>query len=227
MKIWQNISHFKHFQPKINYIIHNSLKLTGEKTSLGAIVCCLIIVCGFWLGIDQENVSGSLSVVGTIFGILGSLTLSLYSIYTKKVLPAVNQDIWLLSYYNNAYSIIIFIPLMALNGEVQELMNYDRLNDQFFWVVLIIGGICGFSIGYVTMLQIKVTSALTHNISGTAKACIQTVLATYCYNESKPTLWWISNIVVLGGSAAYARIKQLQMEREHNNYALLTSKSRI
>ena len=35
----------------------------------------------------------------------------------------------------------------------------------------------------MTGLQIKVTSPLTHNISGTAKAAAQTVLATQWFNE--------------------------------------------
>ena len=42
---------------------------------------------------------------------------------------------------------------------------------------------CRFAIGYVTGLQIKVTSPLTHNISGTAKAAAQTVLATQWFQE--------------------------------------------
>lgn len=204
-----------------------TFSILGERTSYGAIVCCLIIIFGFWLGVDQESISGSLSIIGTIYGVLGSLTLSLYSIHTKHVLPAVNQEIWLLSYYNNVYSIFIFIPLILINGEYKEIVEYNLFDEPFFWGIMIVGGICGFSIGYVTMLQIKVTSPLTHNISGTAKACVQTVLATYCYNESKPSLWWVSNFVVLFGSAAYARIKQLKMEEDHKKYTLLDQKTKI
>ena len=79
-----------------------------------------------------------------------------------------------------------------------------------------LGGIFGFAIGYVTGLQIKVTSPLTHNISGgyckpyelkdnvmiltgTAKAAAQTVLATQWFSETKSLLWWTSNMVVLAG----------------------------
>lgn len=36
-----------------------------------------------------------------------------------------------------------------------------------------ITGIMGFSIGLVTVMQVKATSPLTHNISGTAKAAAQ------------------------------------------------------
>lgn len=66
---------------------------TGQKTSTNCIACCAFIVIGFWLGVDQEHIAGSLSVLGTIFGVLGSLTLSLYSIHMKQVLPTLNQDI--------------------------------------------------------------------------------------------------------------------------------------
>lgn len=61
---------------------------------------------------------------------------------------------------------------------------------------------------------------MTHNISGTAKASVQTVIATNWNNESKSNLWWLSNIVVLGGSAAYARVKQLEMEKQHREEIL-------
>lgn len=189
--------------------------ILGQKTSTKCIACCGIIVIGFWLGVDQENIAGSLSILGTFFGILGSLILSLYSIHTKQVLPVVNQDIWLLSYYNNAYSVIIFLPLIIANGEYTTIYNYDKINSPFFWAAMVVGGICGFAIGFVTALQIKVTSPLTHNISGTAKSCAQTVLATYWFNENKTFLWWISNFVVLGGSAAYARIRLLDLKKEY------------
>ncbi|XP_066144564.1 GDP-fucose transporter 1 isoform X2 [Euwallacea fornicatus] len=151
-----------------------------EKTSKKCIFCCAIIVIGFWLGVDQEHFAGSLSIAGTIFGILGSFSLSLFSILTKKVLPKIDGEIWLLQYANNVYASILFLPIIALSGEVPIVYSYPRLGDTFFWSVVLGGGLCGFLIGFFTSLQIKYTSALTHNISGTAKACAQTVLATYC-----------------------------------------------
>lgn len=185
----------------------------------------MVIVFGFFLGVDQENIIGSLSVVGTFFGVLASLILSLYSIQTKKVLPAVDQQIWLLSYYNNVYSTFAFLPLMLINREFGVLMDYDKLWDMDFWGYMVIGGICGSAIGYVTMLQIKVTSPLTHNISGTAKACAQTIIATYWYDEHKTFLWWISNLIVLGGSAVYARVKQISLKKEHERDKPLLQKA--
>ncbi|KAF9413417.1 hypothetical protein HW555_008354, partial [Spodoptera exigua] len=186
--------------------------LLGQRTSYRCIFCCALIIFGFYLGVDQENLLGSFSLIGTVYGVIGSLMLSLYSIYTKKVLPSVNQEVWLLSYYNNAYSIFLFLPLIIINGEVSVLMSYTNFTSGYFWIQMVIGGLCGFAIGYFTSLQIKVTSPLTHNISGTAKACAQTVLATQWYNETKNVLWWTSNIIVLFSSALYARFKQQEME---------------
>lgn len=100
--------------------------------------------------------SDSFSLLGTIYGVVGSLMLSLYSIYTKKVLPSVNQQVWLLSYYNNAYSILLFLPLIVLNGELTALWNYPNFDSTYFWFQMLVGGLCGFAIGYVTSLQIQV-----------------------------------------------------------------------
>jgi hypothetical protein len=63
-----------------------------------------------------------------------------------------------------------------------------------------------------------------------SKAAGQTVLATHLYNEvgcnesvrpihlypliqTKPSLWWFSNFMVLGGSVAYARVRTLEMKK--------------
>lgn len=96
-----------------------------------------------------------------IFGILGSLSLSLYSIFTKKVLPLVDGEIWALSYANNIYASILLIPMMVVNGELPELMNYEGFNNTYFWTIITVGGMCGFTIGFFTTLQIKVRIILS------------------------------------------------------------------
>lgn len=163
-------------------------------------------------------------MIGTIFGVLGSISLSLYSIYTKKTLPKVDDNVLLLNYYANVYATFLFVPLMFLNGEISRVLNYENLFELWFWFALLIGGLCGFSIGFVTALQIQVTSPLTHNISGTAKACAQTILATQWNNETKTALWWLSNIIVLLGSSLYARVKQLEMNKKFQQQ-LITDKA--
>jgi len=54
--------------------------------------CCLLVACGFFLGIDQEKVLGSLSMKGVMFGVMSSVFIALTGIYTKTALDVVNRD---------------------------------------------------------------------------------------------------------------------------------------
>ncbi|KAF0305930.1 GDP-fucose transporter 1 [Amphibalanus amphitrite] len=189
--------------------------ILGQKTSFQSIACCGVIIFGFLLGVDQEGVVGSLSIAGVAYGVLASLFVSLFAIYTKKVLPVVDGSVWLLTYYNNINACLLFTPLVLITGEWSQLMAFQGLADPKFWTLMTVAGVFGFSIGYVTGLQIQVTSPLTHNISGTAKACVQTVLGSWWFSEYRTVLWWTSNFIVLGGSAAYTRVKQIEMEAKH------------
>ncbi|XP_071345527.1 GDP-fucose transporter 1 [Trachinotus anak] len=195
------------FNVLLSYVI---LKQT---TSYQALLCCGIILGGFWLGVDQEGVAGSLSWSGVFFGVLASASVSLNAIYTKKVMPAVDGNIWKLSFYNNINACILFIPLILVFGEVGRVASFSRLTDLGFWSMMTLGGVFGFAIGYVTGLQIKYTSPLTHNVSGTAKACAQTVIAVVYNSSSKSLLWWTSNMMVLCGSSAYTWVKSLEMKK--------------
>ena len=189
--------------------------LINEQVSRGALFCCALIVLGFILGIDQESVIGSLSVIGVIFGVASSLFTSLFSIYTKKTLAKLNGNIWVLVMYNNINAIVLCTPFLIVHGDIQALVSEKVINTSF-WLLLSISGVMAFFISIVTNASIKYTSPLTHNISGTAKACFQTVIAVIYYHDHKSTLWWISNLTILIASAAYSRIKQQEMERQRS-----------
>ncbi|XP_066284447.1 GDP-fucose transporter 1-like isoform X2 [Branchiostoma lanceolatum] len=186
-----------------------------QTTSLKAIICCLVIISGFVLGVDQEGAAGTLSVIGVIFGVSASLFVCLNSIMTKKVLPCVDSNVWRLTYYNNVNAVILFIPLILIFGETSVLTNFPHLTSSKFWALMTLSGVFGFAIGYITGMQIKVTSPLTHNISGTAKACAQTVIAVVYSHDIKTALWWLSNALVLGGSAMYTKVRHSEMQQQH------------
>ncbi|TNN46925.1 GDP-fucose transporter 1 [Liparis tanakae] len=195
------------FNVLLSYVV---LKQT---TSLQAVGCCGIILGGFWLGVDQEGLTGTLSWTGVFFGVLASACVSLNAIFTKKVMPAVDGNIWKLSYYNNVNACVLFLPLIVASGDLSRLAAFGRLGHLGFWGVMTLGGVFGFAIGYVTGLQIKFTSPLTHNVSGTAKACAQTVIAVVYNSSSKSALWWTSNMMVLAGSSAYTWVKSREMKK--------------
>ena len=94
--------------------------------------------------------------MGTIYGVLASLSVSLYAIYIKRVLPAVDDNVWLLTFYNNINAMILFVPLIIIFGEIPEIYGFQDLFTIHFFVLMTIGGVFGFAIGYVTGLQVKV-----------------------------------------------------------------------
>ena len=182
-----------------------------------------MIVSGFLLGLKEEDKTvENLSILGVVSGVLASLCVALYAIFTKRVLPVVDNNIWRLQYYNNLNALLLLLPLIVITGEVSILRAFPYWTSVYFWALMIVAGVFGIAIGYVTALQIQVTSPLTHNVSGTAKACAQTILACVVYSDAKPFWWWVSNAMVLGGSSAYTYVRMLEMkssakEEQHKN----------
>uniref|UniRef100_F1L4R9 GDP-fucose transporter n=2 Tax=Ascaris suum TaxID=6253 RepID=F1L4R9_ASCSU len=196
-----------------------SYLILGQSTSWRALLCCAVIIGGFFLGVDQEDAAGSLSVLGVVYGVAASLCVALNAIYTQRTLPAVGDSVARLTMYNNTNAVVLFIPLMLFSGEFGEIIYFPYLLSTHFWALMTISGVFGFLMGYVTGWQIQVTSPLTHNISGTAKAAAQTVIAVAWWQEVKSVLWWVSNVVVLGGSAAYTAVKRKEMIANHESNA--------
>lgn len=180
----------------------------GQTSSLKTLLCLFIVIIGFFIGSYGEL---NFSLYGTVAGVLSSLFVSLNSIFTKKILPVVEDNHWRLTFYNNVNASFLFIPfILYFEGDV--LLNCMKgpdslLANPVFWTAMCVAGFFGFSIGIVTVLQIKVTSPLSHNISGTAKAAVQSMMAFYIW-ENNPTLLGVMGIfTVLGGSLLYTFVK--------------------
>ena len=135
----------------------------GQKTSFNSIICCIVIILGFWLGVDQESDTGTFSLSGTIYGVLASVFVSLYAIYIKRILPVVDNNVWLLTFYNNVNAMLLFIPMMIVFQEFPVVMQFEGLFSGTFWFLMTLGGVFGCAIGYVTGMQVKVRFSLTCN----------------------------------------------------------------
>ena len=92
---------------------------------------------------------------GTIYGVLASVFVSLYAIYIKRILPVVDGNVWLLTFYNNVNAMLLFIPMMMIFGEFPVILAFDGLFSPTFWFLMTLGGIFGCAIGYVTGLQVS------------------------------------------------------------------------
>ncbi|KAL9181923.1 hypothetical protein ACHAXT_012266 [Thalassiosira profunda] len=176
----------------------------GIPTSLKTILCLGVVIVGFMMGSHGEL---NFSLIGTVSGIMSSLFVSLNSIFTKKVLPVVDDNHWKLTFYNNVNACFLFMPLILyFEGRIIT-ESIQQLTSSAFWSAMSVAGFFGFSIGIVTVLQIKATSPLTHNISGTAKAAVQSLMAFYLWGNKPTVLGVLGIFTVLGGSLLYTFVK--------------------
>ena len=109
-----------------------------------------------------------------------------------------------LTIWMNLMASAMFIPLLFLNGEYLSVLNSARLVTMDFWVCLTVSSVLGFSLSWISAVQINVTSPVSHHISANCKAILQTILAVIYYKETKSTMWWLSVCMVVTGACAYA-----------------------
>ena len=181
-----------------------SYVMLGIPSSMNTILCLIVVIIGFLIGGKGEI---NFSLIGTIAGVCSSLFVSLNSIYTKKMLPIVDDNHWRLTFYNNVNACVLFIPLMLYFEAAIIKEHAAKLASGLFWSAMTLAGFFGFSIGIVTVLQIKATSPLTHNISGTAKAALQSLMAFVIWGNPATVMGVVGIFTVLGGSLLYTVVK--------------------
>jgi GDP-fucose transporter C1 len=187
-----------------------SFFLLGERTSTRTVATLAVVVAGFVVGSEGEV---RFSVIGTLFGVTSSVFVSLNSIATKRALPAVGGNEWALAAYNNANALLLFPPLALATGELGALAAHaHQLVSPTFWLAMLLSGVFGFLINIATILQIKATSPLTHNISGTAKSVVQTALALALWHNPTTPANIAGMALVLAGSLAYAAVRNSEMD---------------
>ena len=92
--------------------------------------------------------------------------------------------------------------------------HISSFSSIIFWSVMTMAGIFGFLIGIVTIAQISLTSPLTHNISGTAKACVQTIIAVLFLGDKMSLRSVFGTICVLFGTFMYSLVRNYEMDQK-------------
>lgn len=192
-----------------------SVYILSKPFTKKVLVCCCLVIGGFSLSVKEEDVSGTLSLWGILYGIVASFFIALCGIYLKKGEKIVKGDTLKLTYCNSINGAIIFIPLIYSSGQLSMVINSPTFYDPWFWIFLTCSGLLSLGIGWASALQIKYTSPVTHHISINAKSVVQTILAVLYFHEQKSFLWWCGNLLVVSGVMVYAyeKIYAAEMER--------------
>ncbi|KAI9359103.1 triose-phosphate transporter family-domain-containing protein [Pilaira anomala] len=189
----------------INFTILFTYVILRKKTSFSALVACGIVFSGFVIGSYGEF---NFSWAGIFYGVGSSAFVALYGIYVQKTLVYVDNNQWRLLHYNTTLAILFLSPLLLLSGEITEIMETSEIiYTSSFWVLMTITGITGFGINIAMFLQVKYTSALTNTISGTAKSCVQTVLAAMIFKNEISALNGLGILLALIGSGYYSYVR--------------------
>ena len=197
-----------------------SYLILDTKASILVILSCFGIIFGFWLGIEGD-INVTLSSV--LYGVLSSIFCALYSISVKKILPIFQNNLFLLIEYNTPIAIIILTPIIFMTGEYHIILHCYSKN---FWFLLLLGGFIGFLLNIVMFISIKYTSPLTHNLSGTLRASLQTLIAYFIFpGESISISKLIGIIIVIGFSSFYGfvrlseiqKMKEIEMLQKYDN----------
>ena len=182
----------------------------GQKTSLRACLACLGVVVGFVMGVQGDV---NLTLRGCLYGVGSSLFVATYSLVVKRVMGLLDNNEYLLIEYNTPIAIIVLVPIVWWSGEFHILAEK---RSRHFWVMQVAAGVVGFIINIAIFLNIKYTTPLTHNLSGTVKACVQTVLAFVFFpgSETMTTMKFIGTVLVIGFSGYYAYVRRQEMKQK-------------
>ncbi|ORZ16572.1 triose-phosphate transporter family-domain-containing protein [Absidia repens] len=190
----------------INFTILFTYLILGKTTSAPALIACGIVFLGFAIGSYGEI---NFSWAGVIYGVGSSAFVALYGIYVQKTLPAVENNQWKLLHYNTTLAILFLFPLVVVSGELSDMFanSMDVMYKLNFWILMTITGVTGFGINIAMFLQVKYTSALTNTICGTAKACVQTILAAMIFQNPISSLNALGILLALFGSGYYGWVR--------------------
>lgn len=179
-----------------------------ESTSSRVILACAGVIVGFFLGVEGEI---GMSWKGAIYGVASSFFVALYAIKVKQGIELMDNNEYLLIEYNTPISIIILTPFVWYSGEFDFLKNSPPLK---FWGMQTLAGVVGFIINIAIYLNISYTTPLTHNLAGTLKACLQTLLAFFIFpqSENMTPLKLIGTGFVIGFSGYYAYVRKCEMD---------------
>jgi len=181
-------------------------KIISKKTFLS----CLVVFIGFVIGSVGEV---NLELKGLIAGVISCFFVAYYNILVKSVLNnTFNKNTWRLMIYNTTISIFLFIPTIIADGSLSLIFFDENFKaPPGIWLNLTISGVLGILINIAIFLQINYTTALTGSISGTVKACLQTILGVIIFQNEISLLNGAGIVLVIMGSAWYSHIGYSEM----------------
>jgi GDP-fucose transporter C1 len=220
--------HVTFYQVARSWTIIMSLLLSyffyGDNPSRGQLICCLVVIAGYILACDGTVAWGELFtelkslslttlttagsstkiILGIVSGFFSCFMVAYHSIISKQLQQTTTiSRSTLISALNINASILLFIYIF-ITGEFQATISNPALYDSKTALPLLIVSFSGYLLGYATQMQIQYTSPLGHNVSGTAKATVQSALGWFLQPLKITPLAVFGTAVTIIGCGVYS-----------------------
>jgi len=206
------------------FIIGFSVIVLKEKITKNIFFSCGFIILGFYVALDEEILNQGVKMIGILYGIIASLMAALSGVFFKRFQNNMKVTSMQLTFNNCFICSITLLPLVISSGQLNSFMNSTLFHDAFTWLLLTVSGGMSLAMGWVTALQIQLTSPLSHNISINAKSLTQTLLAVAWSGKSRPAMWWLGNGFVMIGIGVYTGHKLNQEKNSLNKTIFVDAK---
>jgi GDP-fucose transporter C1 len=145
-------------------------------------------------------------VWGMIAGLVSSFFVALYPLLLKRSMLT-GLDNWQISINVNLMSFIWFLPLIGYEIVHGGMLNNPVLYDTKFWAFNFATASVGFVLNLASMLQVRLTSPLTHMVVGAFKGAVTTCLGVLMFGNMMNFTSAIGVGILILSSFAYSYLK--------------------
>ena len=155
------------------FVIGFSVVVLREKFTKHILISCGFIILGFYVAVDEEMLSQGVQMIGIMYGVIASMMAALCGVFFKRFQNSMNVTSMQLTFNNCFICAVTLLPLVISTGQWTDFMNSDLCLDYVTWFLLVVSGGMSLTMGWISALQIQLTSPLSHNISINAKSLTQ------------------------------------------------------
>jgi len=190
----------------------------GSSSGIDIMGSCAGVTVGFVINAMAEidilrsldNDMASL-MQGVSAGLISSFFVALYPLLLKRSM--VSLDNWQISIHVNLMSLLWFTPLIYYEI-TQGMLDNKYLYSKEFWAFNFATATVGFVLNIASMLQVRVTSPLTHMVVGAFKGAVTTCLGVVLYGNKMNITSTIGVAILISSSFAYSYLKYQHTQGE-------------
>ncbi|BFZ56017.1 hypothetical protein PYCC9005_003059 [Savitreella phatthalungensis] len=176
---------------------------------------CIIVIFGFAIGLRGELLANT-TKAGLPMGSLSALATAAETVSLKRCLDDKGPKLLDIALTASCFNVPFAALLAWVTGDNEMLVRYvysdaQRLSIQRLIGIFTISGLFSCILSLATLLQISVTSPVTHMVSTAFRGVLQSVIAICVFRTERLTSSRIVSLsVIISGTLAYSYGKELE-----------------